>query len=75
MTEWISQNDIRDHVFLFAASSLSNMIIHEGYKDFPNNTYMDIGSSLNPMIPGIGSRRAYMGQLNNGVIQGEPCIW
>ena len=51
------------------------MIIHECYKDFPDNTYMDIGSSLNPMIPGIGSRRAYMGQLNNGVIQGEPCIW
>ena len=73
--EWISQNDIRDPVFLFAASSLSNMIIHECYKDFPDNTYMDIGSSLNPMIPGIGSRRDYMSQLNNGVIQGEPCIW
>lgn len=26
------------------------MIIHQAYSEYPNNTYMGIGSSLNPFI-------------------------
>lgn len=72
---WIDTNNIKDHVFLCAASSLSNMIIHQCYKEFPDNTYIDIGSTFNPFIDGIGSRRAYMNQINTGLIEGNPCIW
>ena len=42
--------------------------------EFDNNTYMDIGSSLNPFMPGINSRRAYMNQLN-GIEDTKYCIW
>lgn len=68
-------SNVKDHVFLCAASSLSNMIIHQCYSEYPQNTYIDIGSSLNPFIPGIGSRRAYMNQLSTNRPEGVPCVW
>lgn len=71
---WIQENDINNHVFLFAASSLSNMAIHQLYRDFPDNTYIDIGSSLNPFIEGIKSRRDYMRVLD-GAPEMPKCIW
>lgn len=71
---YIRDNEIENHIFLCSASSLSNMIIHQCYEQFPNNTYIDIGSSLNPFIPGITSRRAYMNQISSGINMKE-CIW
>ena len=50
MTNFISENKIENHVFLFAAGPLSNILIYELYKEFPNNTYLDIGSTLNPYL-------------------------
>lgn len=47
---FIEQNKIEDFVFLVSAASLSNLIIHKLYSDFPNNTYLDIGSTLNPIM-------------------------
>lgn len=75
MEKWIGENDIKNHLFLFAASSLSNMAIHRLYNKYPENTYMDIGSSLNPFMPGIGSRRNYMRQINTGRINYKKCVW
>lgn len=72
---YIRNNNISDHVFLCAASSLSNMVIHQVYSEFPNNTYVDVGSSLNPFIEGIKSRRSYMGQLHTQTVEGNPCVW
>ena len=72
---YIRDKNIKNSVFLISASSLSNMIIHKCYEAYPNNTYIDVGSSLNPFIPGIGSRRAYMSQLSTGVVDGTGCIW
>ncbi len=48
--QWIKDNEIKDHLFLFAASSLSNLLCYELYKDFDQNQYMDIGSSLGPYL-------------------------
>lgn len=48
--QWIKENEIKNHLFLFAASSLSNLLCYELYKDFDNNQYMDIGSSLGPLL-------------------------
>jgi len=44
---YIKKNSISNHIFLISAASLSNVIIYELYKDFKNNTYLDIGSTLN----------------------------
>ena len=80
MKEWISKNNIEDHLFLFSAASLSNILIYELYKEFPNNTYMDIGSTLNPMLDldgWKGSRDYLRGYWMNEVNQYyyQECIW
>ena len=48
--EYIDQNDLKDYIVLCSAASLSNVITYECYKDNPNNTYLDIGSCLNPLL-------------------------
>ena len=60
--EWIQTNNIRDHIFLCSASTLSNYIIHECFRDYPENTYLDIGSTLNPWmgLEGWKHSRAYL---------------
>jgi hypothetical protein len=59
---YIEENKISDCVFLISAASLSNLIIHKLYSNFPNNTYIDIGSSLNPIMEmeGWKGSRAYL---------------
>lgn len=37
-------------LILCSAASLSNLIIFQCFKEFPNFTYLDIGSSLNPYL-------------------------
>ena len=44
---YIKKYTIKNHVFLFSASSLSNVLIMELYREFDENTYIDIGSTLN----------------------------
>ena len=72
---YILEEKAKDMVFLCAASSLSNLIIHQCYSGHPDNTYIDIGSTLNPLMPGIESRRDYMKQLDDPSIQVKECIW
>jgi hypothetical protein len=48
MIQWTKENKPEGHLFLFAASSLGNMCIHKLHEVAPNNTYIDVGSSLNP---------------------------
>lgn len=67
--EWIKENNIKNHVFLFSASSLSNFIIYELFKKYPENTYIDIGTTLNIELGMKGIRR-YLTGSNNKI-----CIW
>ena len=66
---WIEKNNIQNHVFLFSASSLSNFIIYELFKNFDNNTYIDIGTTLNIEL-GMKGRRGYLNGTNKKI-----CIW
>ena len=45
---FIKNKKIKNHLFLFSASSLSNILIKELFDEFANNTYIDVGSTLNP---------------------------
>jgi hypothetical protein len=60
--KFITENDIQNHVFLISAASLSNLIIHQLYSKHPNNTFIDIGSTLNPLMrmEGWKGSRAYL---------------
>ena len=70
MSKWVKENNVKDHLFLFSAASLSNLLIYELYKQFPNNTYMDIGSTLNPML-GLDGWKGSRGYLR-GYWLNEP---
>jgi hypothetical protein len=48
--EYIAKNNIKDHIILCSAASLSNFIIYENFKENPNNIFLDIGSCLNPLL-------------------------
>ena len=47
---WINNNNIKNHIFLFSASSFTNVAIYELFKDNVNNTFIDIGTCLTPMM-------------------------
>jgi len=47
---YIDQNHITNHVFLFSASSLSEILIHQLYAHNNQNTYIDIGTTLHPYL-------------------------
>ena len=81
MKQWICDNNIEDKIFLFSAASLSNILIYELFKEYNNNTYIDIGSNLNPVIclEGWEHSRQYLrgywlGEENNPYYN-KVCVW
>lgn len=60
--KYIQKENICDHLFLFSAATLSNYLCYELYKDFDNNKYMDIGSTLGPLLglDGWKNSRSYL---------------
>lgn len=74
---WIKDNNIKNHLFLFSASTFSNLAIHELFKEYPNNSYVDIGTCLTPMIR-MPTERAYLQAFwnysNHPDIQ-KLCVW
>lgn len=57
-----------NQLFLFSAGPLGNILAHRLHMINPNNTYLDIGSTINPWV--IGNNRGYL--CGNG---GKVCIW
>jgi len=59
---WIKENNIENHLFLFSAATLSNFLCYDLFKEHDNNQYMDVGSSLGPLLQleGWKSSRTYL---------------
>ena len=64
--EYIEKNNIENHLFLFSAASLSEVLIYELYKEFPNNTYLDIGTTLHKQL-GLSIARDYLKAFYKGI--------
>lgn len=47
---FIVDNDIENHIFLFACGPIGNVLCHELTDFSENNTYLDVGSTLNPYL-------------------------
>lgn len=60
--QWIHQHRATGHLFLFSASSFSKMAIHQLFEEFPDNTFIDIGTTLNPFI-NMNFDRQYLGDF------------
>lgn len=69
---FIETNRVQDHVFLFAAGVLSNILIHELHQRFPGNTYLDIGSVFDVDL-GLGMTRKYL--RNSRRRLKKTCVW
>lgn len=67
--EWIKENNIKDHTFLFSASSLSEVLIHKLFMAEKENTYIDIGTMLNGYFK-VDTHRGYLNGGNKKI-----CIW
>lgn len=73
MKGYIDNNSIEDHLFLFCAGPFGNILAHQLFKHNSNNTYIDIGSTLNVMLLGDKGK-------NRGYLRGESslkkmCVW
>jgi hypothetical protein len=77
IAEWIRENNIENHVFLFSASSFTNLAVYQLFREFPNNTYIDIGTCLTPMMDmptHRGYLQAFWNYRPNQDIQ-KICVW
>jgi len=77
IAEWIRENNIENHVFLFSASSFTNLAVYQLFREFPNNTYIDIGTCLTPMMD-MPTHRGYLQafwtyKINDDIK--KICIW
>jgi hypothetical protein len=48
--KYIKDTNTKDAIVLCSAASLSNFVIYECFKDNQDNTFLDIGSCLNPLL-------------------------
>lgn len=59
MRKYILENKISNQKFMVCAGIAACTIIHKLAKEFPNNTFVDVGSPLDPLI-GLGKTRRYL---------------
>lgn len=77
---YIKDNSIEDAIVLCSAASLSNFITYECFKENSKNTFLDIGSCLNPLLglQGWKYTRGYLTSywMNSGSPFGDQVdIW
>ena len=75
--QWIKENNITNHVFLFSASTFTNLAVYELFRDFPNNSYIDIGTCLTPMMS-MPTHRGYLEAFwsyRGGQDIQKICVW
>jgi len=77
IAEWVKKENIENHVFLFSASSFSALAIHKLYDKYPNNTYINIGTTLNKFMD-MPVDRGYLKYYWSNTVGGtltKTCIW
>lgn len=64
--------DTKDHLFLFCAGPLGNVLSYKLWENNKNNTYLDVGSTLNPWLQSEGHRRDY---YTGKTLAYRDCVW
>lgn len=72
LREYIKNTECKDEVFIFCAGVLSNMLIYQLSKMYPDNTYIDAGSVFDSMM-GLGETRKYL-QGSKRRLK-KVCVW
>ena len=78
--DYIEASNVKDAIVLCSATSLSNFVIYDCFKHNQDNTFIDIGSCLNPLLglEGWKYTRGYLTGywLNSGSpFQRQVDIW
>ncbi len=74
IVDFIKSKDVKDSLFLFCAGPFGNILVSNCWKNNKNNTYIDIGSTLNPFLLGEnGKNRGYLRE-KTGTRQ-KICVW
>ncbi|MBI5686698.1 MAG: hypothetical protein HZC54_16655 [Verrucomicrobia bacterium] len=77
MKQWIVENRVEGHLFLFSASAFSKLAIHQLYEHCGRNTFIDIGTTLNPFMK-MRLDRSYLKAFWLGTRNADIhkiCIW
>lgn len=73
---WMGK-EMKNHVFIFSASSVSNYLAHQLFEFNDKNTYIDIGTTLNSFI-GMDVNRGYLtgywGKNKKSTLN-KSCVW
>jgi len=69
---YIKAGEIRGQVFVFCAGVLSNMVILQLTKIYPENTYIDVGSVFDDVL-GLGKTRKYLKGSRKRLK--KVCVW
>lgn len=73
LIEEIKKENLTNKLFLFACGPFGNMLAHQLWENNKNNTYLDIGSTLNPWLQSEGFKRDY---YNGGKLyKDRVCVW
>ena len=67
----IIDNNIINHVFLISAGPFANILVHQLHSFNKNNTYLDIGSTIDGYLKLPLTRR----YLRGGDTLNKTCIW
>ena len=70
----ITQENIQDSLFLFCAGPFGNILTHQLWCHSKLNTYIDIGSTLNPFLLGEEGKRT-RGYLRGAESIKQVCVW
>lgn len=69
----ITKNNMRNMLFLFCCGPFGNILCYELIKHCDENTYLDIGSTLNPFLQSEGFKRHYYS--GNNFFSNLTCSW
>lgn len=72
LIESIKSQNLNGKLFLFCAGPFGNMLAHQLFENNKNNTYLDVGSTLNPWLQSEGFKRDY---YCDGFFSNRNCIW
>jgi hypothetical protein len=68
---WVNENNIKNKLFLFCAGPYGNILTWKLHQNSQNNTYIDVGSTLDPYLE-LGKTRGY---LKGADTLSKMCIW
>lgn len=72
--EMITTYKWKNQLFLFDCGPFGNMLARQLWQHNKENTYIDIGSTLNPWLESEGFKRDYYVSRNNG-FGATSCVW